>query len=327
MGRRRRKQTGIDAWLEIGARLPWWATLLSALLVHLILRQIASLSAGGSLDGSSDIGLYAARQIILFIATIGQYVVPLILIAGMVQSLLSDRSSVGRRDSGTGTIASACKPATQKTGKAKTETDIYPVYKEVNGLNLPAVDTRSWNLELLRAIDWKLFEEVCAEYFRICGFDAETQTHGPDGGIDIWLYPKGDRTRLENIVQCKQYSRAYVGPKLVRELLGVLTDQGVSRGMFVTASDFTADAIKFARKNGIFPINGEELIRKIRDRSTEEQQRLLDVATKGDFLVPTCASCGTKMVKRRGRNNQSFWGCRNYPRCRSKLQMAGKVKA
>jgi restriction system protein len=68
-------------------------------------------------------------------------------------------------------------------------------------------------------MDWKRFEAVCAEYFRLCGFHATTQSHGPDGGVDIKLYTLVDTTRIVSIVQCKRWNKM-IGPKPLRELLG-----------------------------------------------------------------------------------------------------------
>ena len=65
----------------------------------------------------------------------------------------------------------------------------------------------------------------------------------------------------------------------------------------------------------------------ITDRRTELGKRpgiygvdayqLLKLATQGDFLTPTCPSCGIKMVPRKSTQvGREFWGCTNYPRCK-----------
>jgi restriction system protein len=171
----------------------------------------------------------------------------------------------------------------------------------------------------MRAIDWKRFEEVCAEYFRVCGFHASTQSHGPDGGIDIKLYAPNDQRQIVNIVQCKQWS-SQVGPKLMRELLGVMTANKVPRGTFVTSSTFNDDATQFAAKNRIHLIDGKHFLKQILERTQSDQERLLKVATEGDYLTPTCPSCGIKLVTRENRKDKSkFWGCLNFPTCKFRL--------
>lgn len=186
--------------------------------------------------------------------------------------------------------------------------------------HLPARPKVVWSLGLLREIDWKRFEEVCADYFRAIGFRAFTQNNGPDGGIDITLYPTDNAGLVSAIVQCKRWSRQQVGPKAIREFLGVMTDEKMSKGIFVTSSSFNHEAVRLAADNNIELIDGATLLAKILALSPEKQARLLNVATEGDYLTPTCASCGIKLVERTSSMDRSkFWGCVNYPRCRFKL--------
>ncbi|MDP5239652.1 topoisomerase DNA-binding C4 zinc finger domain-containing protein [Uliginosibacterium sp. 31-16] len=46
----------------------------------------------------------------------------------------------------------------------------------------------------------------------------------------------------------------------------------------------------------------------------------MELATEGDWTTPTCGHCGIKMVAREGKSG-SFWGCRNFPRCRQRIGM------
>ena len=113
-----------------------------------------------------------------------------------------------------------------------------------------------------------------------------------------------------------------VGPKDVREFLGVMTDRKVSQGVFVTTSNFHGEAIRLAINNHINLIDGKDLLKKIRLLSPAQQERLLKVATDGDYLTPTCPSCGIKLVTReRSKDLSKFWGCRNFPSCRYKLSL------
>lgn len=169
--------------------------------------------------------------------------------------------------------------------------------------------------DLLRQIDWKNFEEVCAAYLRLMGFVAKTQSHGPDGGIDITLCLPDAPDKVVGLVQVKQWSNQ-VGPKLVRELLGVMADAKVSEGMFITTSTFNVDAQVFAEANGIDLVDGERLVHLMMKHPPAAQQQLLHVAMMGDYLTPTCAACGVKFIRRKARAGNEFWGCRNFPRCK-----------
>jgi restriction system protein len=189
-----------------------------------------------------------------------------------------------------------------------------PAQEEPQPLARPKV---VWGLELLREIDWKRFEEICADYFRAIGFRAVTQNNGPDGGIDITLYAANNAGAVSAIVQCKRWSSQQVGPKAIREFLGVMTDQKISKGFFVTSSSFNSEAIRLALDNNIELIDGATLLTKILKLPPEQQVTLLNAATEGDYLTPTCANCGIKLVERNSSMDGSkFWGCVNYPRCR-----------
>jgi hypothetical protein len=107
----------------------------------------------------------------------------------------------------------------------------------------------------------------------------------------------------------------------LRELLGVIVGSKAPRGTFVSLSGFHPDAEAFARANRIFPMDGNALLEGMLKRPPQEQSHLLSVATEGDYRKPTCASCGIKMVQKRRKADQSeFWGCINYPHCKTVLR-------
>lgn len=181
---------------------------------------------------------------------------------------------------------------------------------------------KEWSTAVFQVIEWRRFEAVCELLFAQAGFEARTQSHGPDGGVDVWLYSKHAQG-LALVVQCKHWRSKQVGVKEVREFLGVMASNQLKRGTYATTSTFTSDAVEFARRNGIHLLDGKGLITLIAQRTPEQQQALLAVAFEGDYARPTCASCGIKMVRRTpARGGSDFWGCSNYPRCRSRLGMA-----
>ena len=179
-----------------------------------------------------------------------------------------------------------------------------------------------WSPAVFKAIEWRRFEAVCEALFAQAGFEARTQSHGPDGGVDVWLYSKhAEGPAL--VVQCKHWSSRPVGVKEMREFFGVMASNQLKRGTYATTSTFTPDAADFARQNGIHLLDGKGLLALIEKRTPEQQQALLAVAFEGDYARPTCASCGVKMVERTNRQTGSpFWGCTNYPRCKSKIAIS-----
>ncbi len=176
-----------------------------------------------------------------------------------------------------------------------------------------------WSIDLLRKLEWHRFETLCAEYFRTLDKGVETVTHGADGGIDARIYAH-DSQFLEYAVQCKAWN-SQVGIKPVRELFGVMAHESAGKGIFMTTSTFTDDATKFASEHSdkVFLVDGPLFIKMIEMLPAEKKAKLLAFATEGDYTTPTCASCGIKMI---WRAKGDFWGCRNYPRCKSTLRVA-----
>lgn len=173
------------------------------------------------------------------------------------------------------------------------------------------------DVDLLKIMDWKRFEELAAEYFRARGFIAHTFKAGADGGVDIKVHKK-DTLDTVAFVQCKAWRSKPVGVKEIRAFFGAMVADAAPRGIFMTTSDFTQEAVDFAVANKIELISGARFVELIAMLPELSRNQLLDIATEGDYTTPTCASCGIKMVRRSGPKGL-FWGCTNYPRCRTVL--------
>ena len=172
---------------------------------------------------------------------------------------------------------------------------------------------------MFAAIEWRRFEAVMEALFSQAGLETRSQSHGADGGVDIWLHSKNAEGPV-SVVQCKHWQGKPVTVKEMREFLGVMVSKGLKRGTYATTSRYTADALEFARANGINAQDGAGLLKLIAKRTPEQQARLLEVAYEGEYWKPTCASCGVKMTERTsGKDGNRFWGCVNYPRCKRTL--------
>jgi restriction system protein len=171
----------------------------------------------------------------------------------------------------------------------------------------------SWNKQVFADIEWRRFEAVCESLFAQSGFKTKSQSHGADGGVDVWMYSAHAEGPV-SIAQCKHWRGEAVSVKEIREFFGVMISHKLQRGTFVTTSTFTADAQKFANENGINALDSDKLLKLIATRTPEQQQELLDIAYEGEYSIPTCASCGIKLVKR-----TKFWGCSNFPKCRTQI--------
>ncbi len=183
--------------------------------------------------------------------------------------------------------------------------------------------TQTWSAAVFAAIEWRRFEAVCETLFAQAGFETRTQSHGADGGVDIWLHSSNSPGPAA-VVQCKHWQSKAVGVRELREFFGVMASHQLKRGTYATTSTYTADALAFAKANSIHTLDGAGLLQLIARRTPAQQQALLLVAFEGEYWRPTCASCGTKMVERTRRaDGRGFWACANSPRCKNTMRKAG----
>lgn len=190
----------------------------------------------------------------------------------------------------------------------------------LNGLLQPDVLSPG----LLNALEWKRFEELVCEYFRATGVRAELTQVGPDGGVDVHLFDHGAALPT-GYVQCKAWGRD-VDVKLIRELFGVMAANAVKSGVFVTTGDFTPAAREFARGRALDLIDGSEFLRRFHALPQAERSRILRHVTRGDYRTPTCPRCDVKMVLRKAPLKR-FWGCPNFPRCHTVINIRGITPA
>lgn len=178
---------------------------------------------------------------------------------------------------------------------------------------------REWDLVLLQKLEWKRFEELTVAYAQSKSLYCIPTRHGADGGVDMYV-SKSEEKKPFAVIQCKAWHTRNVGVKPVRELLGVVTSEGVSKGIFMSSGPFTREAVEFAREQPLELIDGAEFISRIKKLPEADRQKLFSLATAGDYTTPTCPNCNVKMVDRQAKKGvgagSRFWGCRNYPRCK-----------
>ena len=178
-----------------------------------------------------------------------------------------------------------------------------------------AIDKSQWTLELLQRLEWRRFEEVCAGYFEASGFRAEMTAPGADDRSHLRLYANGATTPVV-VVQCKGWNVHSVGINPMRDLVEAMSAQKTGKAVFVTCATFTPEAQALAAKQKIHLIEGADLLAKTLALAPAKSAALLKLATEGDFLTPTCPSCGVKMAPRTSMESaRRYWGCVNEPRC------------
>lgn len=177
------------------------------------------------------------------------------------------------------------------------------------------LDTRKWSPELLKQLEWRRFEELCAAYYEAAGFVTRVDHTRSHNGVDILLARRG--AKAASVARCKAWDAYRVGVSSVREVRRAMNAAKVAEGVLLTSGRFTQDAVKLAAAEGIELIDGTALLERMAALPDEKGLGLLKFATQGDFLTPTCPDCSIKMILRQStREGRKFWGCRNYPACK-----------
>lgn len=103
------------------------------------------------------------------------------------------------------------------------------------------------------------FERHVMAFFADAGMTAWVTPAGADAGID-GVAKDGQRAIL---VQCKRYAPGNpVGRPVIQQFKGVIEENAAALGVFVTTSDFTAQARESAAKNErLVLVDGERLMR------------------------------------------------------------------
>jgi hypothetical protein len=105
------------------------------------------------------------------------------------------------------------------------------------------------------------FEQLITRLVRDMGFEAETTKASGDGGIDVEAVLKRPILGGRYLFQCKRFAPDNpVGSAALREFYGaVIADRKAVKGVFITTSTFTPQAVQFAEGLAIELIDGEQL--------------------------------------------------------------------
>lgn len=327
MARRRRSR---ESFVEVLFNAPWWVSTAIGVAVLAGLKWFVPVNAASSVVLKSVAAALANHAWLFsgffFLIGLLSFVREKYLAAKVNSAKLSLKgaqfpASTAGGGSKSGWQSRVAQYSVQSSSKLKPDRVMEAWEAAAGASAVMAKQPEKWSLELLQALEWKRFEDVCQRFHTLQGVRSETTPLGPDGGIDIRLY-QDDTGAPTSIVQCKAWGGRKVGIKPVRELLGTMTHEKIEQAVFMASGDFTDEARQFAQVNRITLITGEMLLAMIRLLPEADQQTLLAFASDGDFRTPTCPSCGIKMRHVAGTNGRpDFWGCRNYPRCRQKLGM------
>src|SRR6266850_8131937 len=111
------------------------------------------------------------------------------------------------------------------------------------------LDTRKWSPELLKQLEWRRFEELCAAYYEARGLTVRVTPAGTEGSMDILLHEQGSE-RPNSIARGKAWDAYRVGVKAVRELRSAMAAAKVREGVLLTSGRFTQEAVNLAKQEG-----------------------------------------------------------------------------
>lgn len=115
----------------------------------------------------------------------------------------------------------------------------------------------------LAAIDWQDFEnlirEVFAEEFQSNGGEVKITQASRDGGVDAVAFDPDPIRGGKIVIQAKRYTNV-VGVSAVRDLYGTVMNEGATKGILVTTSNYGNDAYEFAKGKPLTLMNGANLL-------------------------------------------------------------------
>ncbi|WP_263247282.1 restriction endonuclease [Saccharopolyspora rosea] len=105
----------------------------------------------------------------------------------------------------------------------------------------------------------KEFESFVQNLFARMGFDTKQFKASGDGGIDCIAYDPTPITGGKFVIQVKLYTRT-VPPTHVRDLYGVVLDEGATKGILITTDGFGPGSYNFANNKPLQLIDGTGLL-------------------------------------------------------------------
>jgi restriction system protein len=216
-------------------------------------------------------------QVLQVFAKVGQYLVPLLLLAGAAASAIRRR---------------------------KRKRLLAGVAADADG-------------RVLRAMSWHDFELLVGEAFRRRGFSVtETGGGGADGGVDLHL-TRGSETFLVQCKHWKAFKvpvnvvRELYGVMAAQGVAGGLV---VTSGVFTAEAQAFARGCNIDLIDGQAL---KRMIAAVQPALASRATSRPAAAPVADLLCPRCGSAMVRRVARQGANaGKAFRGCSRYPQCR-----------
>jgi restriction system protein len=282
----RKRKTGLASDLmALVAMLPWWFGVVLAAILYWSLHQVASQQIPVTAQ-SGQFGGMAVRTIWKTVASIAQYILPLICLAGAGMS------------------------AWQRRHRQTLVADV----------------AQSKASDALDGMSWRDFEVLVGEGFRLQGYQVvETGGGGADGGVDLVLTRGGEKFLVQckqwrAIKVGVDVVRELYGVMAARGATGGFV---VTSGRFTDAATGFASGRNLKLVDGprLHELLRQAQATKGRAPATVAPAVKVPPAmpTKAPMalLCPICSKSMVKRMAKRGSNvGEEFWGCTGYPACR-----------
>lgn len=283
---RRKKTSPAEDMVDLIALLPWYVGVFLAVAGYLFLHRIAIAPLPGSL-GPGEVGNAMVGAVGRGLATAGQYIVPILCLAGAAIS------------------------AWRRHARRSLMDNV----------------TRSDAPDILDDMSWREFEMLVGEGFRLQGYQvAENFEAGPDDGIDLTLRKNGEKY-LVQCKQWRAFKvgvpvvRELYGVMTAKGAAGGFV---VTSGRFTPEAEAFASGRNLRLIDGP---QLHRLLKQARGSSSAKSddgnragQAINAAPQAAKTAAPSCPRCAQPMVRRTARKGvnagQEFWGCSSYPRCR-----------
>jgi len=115
----------------------------------------------------------------------------------------------------------------------------------------------------LAAMDWEDFEHLIRELFEkefsYSGGEVKITRASRDSGVDAVAFDPDPIRGGKIVIQAKRYTNT-VGVSAVRDLYGTVLNEGATKGILVTTTDYGPDAYDFAKGKPLTLLNGSNLL-------------------------------------------------------------------
>lgn len=285
---RKRKTSPLEDLLDFVSLLPWWAGVAIAIISYVVLHRMAAPVSVTPVQ-SGQIGNMVTQTVLISLAAIGQYLLPLVGLAGAAMSYFRRKQRI------------------------VLVTDV----------------AQAQSANALDGMSWREFEMLVGEAYRLQGYRVtETGGGGADGGIDLVL-TKGAEKFLVQCKQWKAYKVGVVVVRELYGVMAASGATGgfvVTSGRFTAEAEEFAEGRNVQLIDGPKLFDMIKLAELSLNTTAQPSNIKPQIAQPQDAIEPSCPQCGSSMVKRTARKGGNaggeFWGCAQFPTCRAVRQLS-----